>query len=140
MIVVNLRGVDASGVVHAVDENAALTATGDVSVHLFLWWRIKGTASTIFAIFGDIRTMRHARLRILPHLCLLLGSSLTLVAGEDADRAFRDGLTAFNEGAYANAAAALDPLAEAGEARAQISFGFMYYPGRSMTHDSVRTA
>jgi TPR repeat protein len=58
----------------------------------------------------------------------------------DADAAFRNGLTAFNEGAYADARAAWAPLAEAGDARAQSGLGFMYYSGRGVARDSGRAA
>jgi TPR repeat protein len=59
---------------------------------------------------------------------------------DDADKAFRSGLAAFNEGAYAGALAAWGPLAEAGDARAQSALGFMYYSGRGASRDSARAA
>jgi hypothetical protein len=58
----------------------------------------------------------------------------------DPDAAFRNGLTAFNEGAYASALAAWIPLADAGDARAQSGLGFMYYSGRGVPRDSRRAA
>jgi len=57
-----------------------------------------------------------------------------------ADTAFRNGLTAFNEGSYARAQEAWVPLARAGDARAQTGLGFMYYSGRGVPRDSVRAA
>jgi uncharacterized protein len=57
-----------------------------------------------------------------------------------ADAAFRNGLTAFNEGSYARAQAAWVPLATAGDARAQTGLGFMYYSGRGVPRDSGRAA
>ena len=57
-----------------------------------------------------------------------------------ADAAFRNGLTAFNEGSYARAQEAWAPLARAGDARAQSGLGFMYYSGRGVPRDSVRAA
>ena len=59
---------------------------------------------------------------------------------EVADAAFRNGLSAFNEGSYARAQAAWVPLATAGDARAQTGLGFMYYSGRGVPRDSVRAA
>jgi TPR repeat protein len=59
---------------------------------------------------------------------------------EDADKAFRGGLAAFNEGAYEGARAAWVPLAEAGDPRAQSALGFMYYSGRGEPRDSARAA
>src|SRR5258708_7363173 len=59
---------------------------------------------------------------------------------EVADAAFRNGLTAFNEGSYARAQEAWVPLARAGDARAQTGLGFMYYSGRGVPRDSVRAA
>ena len=47
----------------------------------------------------------------------------------DKDLAFRKGLSAFNEGHYARALTQWEPLAAAGDARAQESVGFMYYSG-----------
>jgi TPR repeat protein len=57
-----------------------------------------------------------------------------------ADTAFRNGLTAFNEGRYARAQEAWAPLASDGDARAQTGLGFMYYSGRGVPRDSVRAA
>jgi TPR repeat protein len=61
-----------------------------------------------------------------------------LARADMADAAFRNGLTAFNEGSYARAQAAWVPLASAGDARAQTGLGFMYYSGRGVPRDSVR--
>jgi hypothetical protein len=58
----------------------------------------------------------------------------------DADTDFRKGLNAFNEGSYAFARAAWEPLAAAGDARAQEGLGFMYYSGRGVPRDSTRAA
>ena len=70
-------------------------------------------------------------------VALLLPSS---ARADVADVAFRNGLTAFNEGSYARAQAAWVPLARAGDARAQTGLGFMYYSGRGVPRDSVRAA
>jgi TPR repeat protein len=59
---------------------------------------------------------------------------------DDADKAFRSGLAAFNEGAYEGALAAWRPLAEGGDARAQSALGFMYFSGRGVARDSTRAA
>src|SRR5258708_33372144 len=63
-----------------------------------------------------------------------------LARADAADAAFRNGLTAFNEGSYVRAQEAWVPLARAGDARAQTGLGFMYYSGRGMPRDSVRAA
>jgi uncharacterized protein len=63
-----------------------------------------------------------------------------LASADLADAAFRNGLTAFNEGSYARAQAAWIPLAESGDARAQSALGFMYYSGRGVPRDSARAA
>lgn len=63
-----------------------------------------------------------------------------LAHAEVADAAFRNGLSAFNEGSYARAQDAWAPLAWAGDARAQTGLGFMYYSGRGVPRDSVRAA
>lgn len=63
-----------------------------------------------------------------------------LACADVADVAFRNGLTAFNEGSYARAQALWTPLAQAGDARAQTGLGFMYYSGRGVPRDSVRAA
>ena len=63
-----------------------------------------------------------------------------LARADMADAAFRNGLTAFNEGSYARAQEAWVPLATAGDARAQTGLGFMYYSGRGVPRDSVRAA
>jgi TPR repeat protein len=59
---------------------------------------------------------------------------------ENADAAFRSGLAAFNEGAYGRARAAWDPLAAAGDARAQTGIGFMLYSGRGVALDRAQAA
>jgi hypothetical protein len=59
---------------------------------------------------------------------------------EDADTAFRSGLTAFNEAIYDRAQAAWAPLAAVGDARAQTGLGFMYYSGRGVARDNARAA
>jgi TPR repeat protein len=58
----------------------------------------------------------------------------------DADAAFREGLAAYNTGSYARALAAWEPIAKAGDARAQAGLGFMYYSGRGVPRDSARAA
>jgi len=63
-----------------------------------------------------------------------------LARADVADAAFRNGLTAFNEGSYARAQEAWVPLARAGDARAQTGLGFMYYSGRGVPRNSVRAA
>ena len=65
---------------------------------------------------------------------LLLGPA----HAEDADTAFRNGLSAFDAAAYAQAQAAWAPLADAGEPRAQAGLGYMYYSGRGVPPDSKR--
>ena len=75
--------------------------------------------------------------------CVILIVSLLLpglARAEMADAAFRNGLTAFNDGRYAQAQEAWVPLARAGDARAQTGLGFMYYSGRGVPRDSVRAA
>ena len=75
--------------------------------------------------------------------CVILIVSLLLpglARAEDADAAFRNGLTAFNDGRYGQAQEAWVPLARAGDARAQTGLGFMYYSGRGVPRDSVRAA
>ena len=75
--------------------------------------------------------------------CVILIASLLLpglACAEDADAAFRNGLTAFNDGRYAQAQEVWVPLARAGDARAQTGLGFMYYSGRGVPRDSVRAA
>jgi uncharacterized protein len=57
-----------------------------------------------------------------------------------AEAAFRDGLSAYNAGSYARALAAWEPIARAGDARAQSALGFMYYAGRGVPRDSARAA
>src|SRR5258708_40224439 len=63
-----------------------------------------------------------------------------LARADVADAAFRNRLTAFNEGSYARAQEAWVPLARAGEARAQTGLGVMYYSGRGVPRESVRAA
>jgi TPR repeat protein len=57
-----------------------------------------------------------------------------------ADTVFRDGLAAYNTGSYERALAAWEPIAKAGDARAQAGLGFMYYSGRGVPRDSARAA
>src|SRR6516165_4402720 len=59
---------------------------------------------------------------------------------ESRDAVFRDGLAAYNTGSYARALAAWEPLATAGDARAQAGLGFMHYSGRGVPRDSARAA
>jgi TPR repeat protein len=76
-------------------------------------------------------------------LLLILLCALTLIGparAEDADKVFRDGLTAFNEGSYARAFATWGPLAAAGDARAEEGIGFMYYTGRGVARDARHAA
>src|SRR5258708_31193169 len=63
-----------------------------------------------------------------------------LARADVADAAFRNGLTAFNEGSYARAQEAWVPLARAGDARAQTGLGSMYYSGRGVPSNSIRAA
>src|SRR5260370_31587381 len=63
-----------------------------------------------------------------------------LARADVADAAFRNGLTAFNEGSYARAQEAWVPLARAGDARAQTGLGFMDYSGRGVPRDIVRAS
>lgn len=74
---------------------------------------------------------------------VLLIAALALIGparAQNADAAFRNGLSAFNEGTYARARAVWGPLADAGDARAQAGLGYMYYSGRGVERDSARAA
>jgi uncharacterized protein len=62
------------------------------------------------------------------------------VLAEDADHAFRSGLSAFNEGAYGRARSVWDPLAAAGDPRSETAIGFMYYSGRGVPLDRAQAA
>ena len=73
-------------------------------------------------------------------LLILAVSLIGPAPAEDADAAFRSGLTAFNEGTYGRAQAEWGPLAAAGDARAQTGLGFMYYSGRGVPRDSSKAA
>jgi uncharacterized protein len=74
-------------------------------------------------------------------IILLVALLLPPLAHADlADAAFRNGLTAFNDGSYARAQEAWIPLARAGDARARTGLGFMYYSGRGVPRDSVQAA
>jgi hypothetical protein len=64
---------------------------------------------------------------------------LTLQA-QDSDTAFRNGLSAFQTGAYERARTVWGALAEADDARAQAGLGYMYYTGRGVSRDSARAA
>jgi TPR repeat protein len=68
------------------------------------------------------------------------GLATGIARADDIDRAFRDGLAAFNEGDYARARAAWEPIAADGEPRAASGLGFMYYSGRGVARDSVHAA
>src|SRR5579871_4324022 len=65
-------------------------------------------------------------------------AGLAGAAGTDA--AFREGLAAYNAGSYARTLSAWEPIAKAGDARAQAGLGFMYYSGRGVPRDSARAA
>ena len=78
-----------------------------------------------------------SRLAFLIAVLMLLSG---FARAESLDAAFRDGLAAYNTGEYANALAAWEPLAVAGEPRAQAGLGFMYYSGRGVPRDSGRAA
>jgi len=72
---------------------------------------------------------------------MILALALIEPAGaQDADARFRDGLSAFDAGAYDRARAAWERLAQAGDARAQAGLGYMYYSGRGVVRDSARAA
>lgn len=75
-------------------------------------------------------------------LIILLATAVLAgpVRADDADSAFRSGLSAFNAGRYAQALAEWRPLAAAGDARAQESMGFMYYGGRGVPRDARKAA
>jgi len=75
-------------------------------------------------------------LRFTILLLVLLRPGFAGAAGADA--AFRDGLAAYNIGSYAQALTAWEPIAKAGDARAQAGLGFMYYSGRGVPRDSTR--
>jgi TPR repeat protein len=68
---------------------------------------------------------------------LILGGQ---ARADDADAAFRSGLSAFNEGSYARALAVWGQLAAAGDPRAEEGIGFMYYTGRGVVRDSRQAA
>jgi TPR repeat protein len=73
----------------------------------------------------------------------LLILALTLIAparAEDADTAFRNGLSAFDSGAYERALTAWGALAKSGDARAQAGRGYMHYTGRGVPRDAARAA
>jgi uncharacterized protein len=73
-------------------------------------------------------------------LSIFVFSVVGIALAEDADSAFRNGLSAFNDGKYERAHAAWSQLAGAGEARAQAGLGYMYYAGLGVARDSVRAA
>lgn len=84
----------------------------------------------------------NAKLRIMRILLfvLLLVVSAGPVRANQADKAFRDGLSAFNDAQYARALAMWRPLADHGDARAEEGLGFMYYSGRGLPRSSRRAA
>lgn len=67
-------------------------------------------------------------------------AGLRRAGAAEAEAAFRDGLSAYNAGSYARALAAWEPIATAGDARAQASLGFMYYSGRGVPRNAARAA
>jgi uncharacterized protein len=77
---------------------------------------------------------------ILTAVLLLSGVPPGVAGADGADAAFRDGLAAYNTASYPHALAAWEPLARAGDARAQAGLGFMYYSGRGVPRDSARAA
>jgi TPR repeat protein len=79
---------------------------------------------------------------VLPIVVLLIAVLLSpgLARAESPDAAFRDGLAAYNAASYAHALQAWEPLAAAGDARAQAGLGFMHYSGRGVPRDSARAA
>ena len=78
-------------------------------------------------------------MRCLAVLIVAIALASPVRAG-DADAAFRAGLAAYNEGAYPRARGAWEPLAAAGDARAQAALGFMYYSGRGVALDRALAA
>ena len=72
--------------------------------------------------------------RVALLVCLLMPLSAASAQSIDA-RIFDQGLIAFDRGEYADAARILRPLAEQGDARAQILLGFMHRRGRGVPQD-----
>ena len=95
------------------------------------YWRRSG---------GPAAVVAQSSMRVIFLSFFLVVALNAAVRSEDADMAFRSGLSAFNEGIYDRAQAAWGPLAAAGDARAQTGLGFMYYSGRGVARDSVRAA
>lgn len=81
--------------------------------------------------------------RVIAALVIALLTALLPVrraGAAGAEAAFRDGLSAYNAGSYARALAVWEPIARAGDARAQAGLGFMYYSGRGVPRDAARAA
>ncbi len=74
--------------------------------------------------------------RHLPALFTLI----TLLAGCDSAPDFDRGLAAYNRGDYATAQADWRPLAEQGDASAQVSLGALYYGGLGVPRDQRQAA
>jgi TPR repeat protein len=78
-------------------------------------------------------------MRILALLIFTLALVGPVHAGNE-DSAFREGLSAFNAGNYARAFTVWQPLAAAGDARAQEGLGYMYYSGRGVARNTRHAA
>jgi TPR repeat protein len=78
-------------------------------------------------------------MRILALLIFTLALVGPVHAGNE-DSAFREGLSAFNAGNYARAFTLWQPLAAAGDARAQEGLGYMYYSGRGVARNTRHAA
>src|SRR5258708_15719014 len=68
---------------------------------------------------------------------LLAAASFALVAEPSKAGPFDDGGTAYAKGDYNSALQTLRPLAEAGNANAQMILGFMYHDGQSVPRSNL---
>ena len=66
---------------------------------------------------------------------VLIGLVLTISGGVVLAGPFEDGIAAIGKGDYATALRLLRPLAEQGDAKAQISLGAMYAGGQGVAQD-----
>lgn len=105
-------------------------------------WRPRGGplyGKSIGTTFRQPRAMPKCVMRLLLPLLLVVSLAGSAAASE-ADKAFRDGLSAFNDGQYARTLAMWRPLAAHGDARAEEGLGFMYYSGRGLPRSSRHAA
>lgn len=68
---------------------------------------------------------------------LLIGM-LTLVAGCDSGSSIQDAMAAYQKGDYATAISLFQPLADDGDASAQVALGVMYDNGQGVTRDYIQ--